>query len=61
MIFFRRFHDGSLAFLRRFDRKITTGYVVVEPNPRGSTGYGQKFIDEINGDWGVSPMTTSWP
>jgi len=28
------------------------GYLVVEPNPRGSTGYGQKFIDEINGDWG---------
>lgn len=28
------------------------GYVVIEPNPRGSTGYGQKFIDEINGDWG---------
>ena len=22
------------------------------PNPRGSTGYGQKFIDDINGDWG---------
>ncbi len=22
------------------------------PNPRGSTGYGQKFIDEINSDWG---------
>jgi dipeptidyl aminopeptidase/acylaminoacyl peptidase len=22
------------------------------PNPRGSTGYGQKFIDGINGDWG---------
>ena len=28
------------------------GYVVVMPNPRGSTGYGQKFIDQINGDWG---------
>ncbi len=28
------------------------GYVVVMPNPRGSTGFGQKFIDEINGDWG---------
>ncbi len=28
------------------------GYVVVMPNPRGSTGYGQKFTDEINGDWG---------
>jgi dipeptidyl aminopeptidase/acylaminoacyl peptidase len=28
------------------------GYVVVMPNPRGSAGYGQKFIDDINGDWG---------
>jgi dipeptidyl aminopeptidase/acylaminoacyl peptidase len=28
------------------------GYVVVMPNPRGSTGYGQKFIDDINSDWG---------
>jgi dipeptidyl aminopeptidase/acylaminoacyl peptidase len=28
------------------------GYVVVMPNPRGSTGYGQRFIDEINNDWG---------
>ncbi len=32
------------------------GYVVVMPNPRGSTGYGQKFIDEINGDWGGKPF-----
>ena len=32
------------------------GYVVVEPNPRGSTGYGQKFIDDINGDWGGKPF-----
>jgi dipeptidyl aminopeptidase/acylaminoacyl peptidase len=31
------------------------GYVVVMPNPRGSTGYGQKFIDEINNDWGGKP------
>ena len=28
------------------------GYVVAMPNPRGSTGFGQKFIDEISGDWG---------
>ncbi|MCP5114821.1 MAG: S9 family peptidase, partial [bacterium] len=28
------------------------GYVVVMPNPRGSTGYGQRFTDEINADWG---------
>ncbi len=32
------------------------GYVVVMPNPRGSTGYGQKFIDDINGDWGGRPF-----
>ena len=30
----------------------SAGYLVVMPNPRGSTGYGQKFIDEINNDWG---------
>jgi dipeptidyl aminopeptidase/acylaminoacyl peptidase len=28
------------------------GYVVVMVNPHGSTGYGQKFTDEISGDWG---------
>jgi dipeptidyl aminopeptidase/acylaminoacyl peptidase len=28
------------------------GFVVVLPNPRGSTGYGQKFTDEVSGDWG---------
>ena len=28
------------------------GYVVVMVNPRGSTGYGQKFTDEISADWG---------
>ena len=28
------------------------GYVVVMPNPRGSTGFGFKFMDEITGDWG---------
>lgn len=27
------------------------GYIVFSPNPRGSTGYGQKFINEISGDW----------
>jgi dipeptidyl aminopeptidase/acylaminoacyl peptidase len=28
------------------------GYVVALPNPRGSTGFGQKFCDDISGDWG---------
>ena len=28
------------------------GFVVAMPNPRGSVGYGQKFTDDISGDWG---------
>jgi dipeptidyl aminopeptidase/acylaminoacyl peptidase len=28
------------------------GYVVSMANPRGSTGFGQKFTDEISRDWG---------
>jgi len=28
------------------------GYVVFTPNPRGSTSYGQQFVNEISGDWG---------
>ncbi len=28
------------------------GYVVALPNPRGSTGFGQRYVDEISGDWG---------
>jgi dipeptidyl aminopeptidase/acylaminoacyl peptidase len=33
------------------------GWVVVAPNPRGSTGFGQRFVDEISGDWGGKVMT----
>lgn len=33
------------------------GWVVAAPNPRGSTGFGQKFLDEISGDWGGKVMT----
>jgi len=32
------------------------GYVVVMVNPRGSTGYGQQFVDDVNGDWGGRPF-----
>ena len=28
------------------------GYVVLLPNPRGSSGYGQKFVDQVSRDWG---------
>ncbi len=33
------------------------GYVVIMINPRGSTGYGQAFVDGVNGDWGGKPFT----
>jgi dipeptidyl aminopeptidase/acylaminoacyl peptidase len=32
------------------------GWVVAAPNPRGSTGFGQKFVDEISQDWGGKVM-----
>ncbi len=35
----------------------SAGYVVFSPNPRGSTGYGQKFVDEISGDWAGKVFT----
>jgi dipeptidyl aminopeptidase/acylaminoacyl peptidase len=31
------------------------GYVVIMVNPRGSTGYGQEFVDGVNKDWGGKP------
>jgi dipeptidyl aminopeptidase/acylaminoacyl peptidase len=33
------------------------GYVVLLPNPRGSTGYGQQFTNDISGDWGGKAYT----
>jgi len=32
------------------------GYAVFFCNPRGSNGYGQKFCDDIRGDWGGRPV-----
>ncbi len=31
------------------------GYVVLMTNFHGSTGYGQKFVESISGDWGGAP------
>ena len=31
------------------------GYVVVMPNPTGSTGYGNAFTQAVKGDWGGRP------
>jgi dipeptidyl aminopeptidase/acylaminoacyl peptidase len=39
-----------------FELFAANGYVVVFINFHGSPGYGQKFIDAINGDWGGAPF-----
>ena len=46
--------DWGDAWSNRWNPQVwaARGYVVVLPNPRGSTGFGQKFTDEITGDWG---------
>jgi dipeptidyl aminopeptidase/acylaminoacyl peptidase len=31
------------------------GYVIIEPNFHGSTGFGLKFMDAIKGQWGGAP------
>ena len=33
------------------------GWVVIAPNPRGSTSFGQKFVDDISQDWCGKVMT----
>lgn len=42
------------AWSNRWNPQVfaNAGYVVFMPNPRGSTGFGQQFTDEISGDWG---------
>jgi dipeptidyl aminopeptidase/acylaminoacyl peptidase len=32
------------------------GYVVVMPNPTGSTGFGQEFVNGVSRDWGGKPF-----
>ena len=34
----------------------SSGYVVIMINFHGSSGYGQKFVDSIQGDWGGAPF-----
>ena len=47
--------DDSWSYRWNPELFAAEGYVVVMINFHGSTGYGQKFIDAINGDWGGRP------
>jgi dipeptidyl aminopeptidase/acylaminoacyl peptidase len=46
------------AWTYRWNAQVfaSAGYVVFMPNPRGSTGFGQRFTDEISNDWGGRPF-----
>lgn len=48
------FLDG---FSYRWNAQVfaQAGFVVFMPNPRGSVGFGQDFVDGVNGDWGGRP------
>lgn len=50
-------HGGPVwAYYAEFDHLAqllaANGYVVLLPNPRGSSGYGQKYCQAIYADWG---------
>lgn len=44
--------DDSWSFRWNPPLWAAQGYVIMAPNPRGSTGFGQKFVNEISRDWG---------
>lgn len=49
--------DWGESWTYRWNAQVfaAAGYVVIMPNPRGSTGYGQKFTEDIQLDWGGKP------
>jgi dipeptidyl aminopeptidase/acylaminoacyl peptidase len=44
--------SDSFSYRWNLQMFAARGYVVFAPNPRGSTGFGQEFTDQISGDWG---------
>ena len=47
----------SWSYRWNWQLMAASGYVVIGINRRGSTGYGQKFVDEVSGDWGGKAYT----
>ncbi len=47
------------AWSNRWNSQVfaNAGYVVLMPNPRGSIGFGQQFVNDISGDWGGKAYT----
>ncbi len=49
--------EDNFHYRWNYNMFAAPGYVVVGVNPRGSTGYGQEFTDQISRDWGGRPFT----
>jgi dipeptidyl aminopeptidase/acylaminoacyl peptidase len=49
----------SAAFSPKVQFFTTRGYAVLQPNYRGSTGYGRKYRDALKGAWGVLDVEDS--
>jgi dipeptidyl aminopeptidase/acylaminoacyl peptidase len=47
---------SSDEFLPHLQLLLERGYAVLQPNFRGSTGYGREFVARIVNDWGDGPM-----
>lgn len=47
-------HNPMPEMLVNYQVLAGAGYVVLLPNPRGSTSYGEQFTSMVRGDWGGS-------
>ena len=50
-------HSDTWSYRWNAQMFASPGYVVLNINRRGSTGFGQKFTDDIAGDWGGKAFT----
>ena len=48
--------EDSWSYRWNAEMFAARGYVVLMTNFHGSTGYGQKFVESISGDWGGAPF-----
>ena len=49
-------HGDTWSYRWNAQMFASPGYVILNINRRGSTGFGQKFTDDIVNDWGGKPL-----
>ena len=50
--------EDDFHFRWNIEMFASKGYVVIAPNPTGSTGYGQQFTNDVSRDWAEGLMKT---